>query len=56
MKQLLSLCGVALLTSALLDPLIKWGLEKPIPWGRDAGMAGAGIFCIYLLVKYRRDL
>jgi len=56
MKQLLSLSAVTLLTSALLDPLIKLGMEKPVPWVRDLGMAGAGLFCLYLLVKYRRDL
>ena len=56
MKKLLSMAAGTLLTSALLDPMIKWGLEKPIPWGRDLGMAAAGIVCIYLLVKYRHEL
>lgn len=56
MKQLLSMGAVALLTSALLDPMIKWGLDQPIPWGRDLGMAAAGIVCLYIRVKYRREL
>lgn len=45
-----------LLTSALLDPMIKLGLDKPIPWGRDLGTAAAGIVCICLLVRYRHEL
>jgi hypothetical protein len=56
MKTLLSWGGTGLITTALLDPLIQSGLESPIPWGRDLLMGAAGIFCIYLLVKYRRDL
>ena len=56
MKKLLSTAAVMLLTGALLDPMIKWGLEKPIPWGRDLGTAAAGIACIYLLVRYRHEL
>jgi len=55
-KQLLSTAAVLLLTSALLDPMIKWGLERPIPWGRDLGMAAAGMACIYLRVRYRHEL
>ena len=56
MKKLLSFAAVTLLTSAFLDPLIKSGMDRPIPWGQDLAMAGGGIICIYLLVKYRRDL
>ncbi|WP_198013120.1 hypothetical protein [Citrifermentans bremense] len=56
MKKLLSLAAVTLLTSAFLDPLIYSGLDKPIPWGRDALMLVAGVVCLYLLVKYRHDL
>lgn len=56
MKKLLSFGGVSLLTGALLDPLIYSGLGSPIPWGRDFIMAGAGIVCLYLMVKYRHDL
>ncbi|GFO70081.1 hypothetical protein GMLC_36600 [Geomonas limicola] len=56
MKWLLTCGGVGLLTSALLDPVIYATLEKPIPWWRDLLMGAAGIVCVYLLVKYRRDL
>ncbi|GFO62707.1 hypothetical protein M1B72_20090 [Geomonas paludis] len=56
MKQLLSFAAVGLLTSALLDPLIQSGLDKPVPWPRDIGMFVAGAVCLYLLVKYRREL
>ena len=56
MKKLLSLAAVTLLTSSFLDPLIYSGLDKPIPWGRDALMAVGGVVCLYLLVKYRHDL
>jgi len=56
MKKLLSWVGASLLTGALLDPLIQSGLGNPVPWLRDLLMGGAGMVCIYLLVKYRRDL
>ncbi|QWV93764.1 hypothetical protein KP004_00805 [Geomonas oryzisoli] len=56
MKQLLSFAGVTLLTSALLDPMIQSGLDKPIPWPRDIGMFLAGAVCLYILVKYRNEL
>ena len=56
MKTLLSLGGASLLTGALLDPLIQSGLGGPIPWVRDLLMGGAGMICIHLLVKHRKDL
>lgn len=56
MKKFLSLAAVTLLTSAFLDPLIQSGLDKPVPWFRDLGMAAAGAVCFYILVKYRHDL
>ncbi|QXE89683.1 hypothetical protein [Geomonas subterranea] len=56
MKKFLSFAGVTLLTTALLDPLIQSGLDKPVPWPRDIGMFVAGAACLYLLVKYRREL
>jgi len=56
MKKFLSLAAVTLLTSAFLDPLIQSGLDKPVPWFRDFGMAAAGGVCFYILVKYRREL
>lgn len=56
MKKLLSFGAVTLLTSAFLDPLIQSGLDKPVPWLRDLGMAAAGVACLYVLVKYRHDL
>ena len=56
MKKLLSFAAASLITGALLDPMIAVGLDNPVPWGRDIAMAGFGILCLYLLVKYRRDL
>ena len=56
MKKLLSFAAVSLSTGALLDPLVAATLGNPAPWGRDAVMLGAGILCLYLLVKYRHDL
>ena len=55
-KKLLTLFGTGLLTGALLDPMLQAGLGNPVPWGRDLAMGAAGIVCIYLLVRYRRDL
>jgi len=56
MKKLLSFGGSALMTSALLDPLICSGLDKPLPWLRDLVMAGAGVACLYIMIKYRKRL
>lgn len=56
MKTLLSWGSACLITTALLDPMLQSGLERPIPWGRDLIMGGAGFVCLWLLVKYRRDL
>lgn len=56
MKKVLSWGGAGLLTGALLDPVIYGTLEKPILWGRDLIMGGAGLACIYLQVKYRKRL
>ena len=56
MKKLLSTAAVTLLTSAFLDPMVQSGLDKPVPWPRDVGMAVAGAACLYILVKYRRNL
>lgn len=56
MKQLLTMGVVVLLTSAFLDPLIKSGMDKTIPWGRDIGMAVTAFVLLYIRVKYRREL
>ena len=44
------------MTSALLDPVIYASLEKPVPWVRDVLMTAGGIICLFLLVKYHKDL
>jgi hypothetical protein len=56
MKKLLSYGGAGLLTSAFLDPVIASGLDKPIPWLRDIVLGGAGMACLYLLIRYRKEL
>ena len=55
MKKLLSWGAVGLLTSALLDPLIYYMLEQPIPWLRDLLMLAGGSACFYLLIKHRQE-
>ncbi len=56
MKKLLSYGGATLLVSAFLDPVISSGLDRPIPWLRDLLMGAGGVACLYLLVKYRKQL
>ena len=53
MKKLFSWGGVALLTTALLDPVVYSMLDKPIPWLRDLIMAVGGIACFYIMIMYR---
>lgn len=55
MKKLLSWGGVALLTTAILDPAMYAMLDQPIPWLRDLLMLVAGAGCIYLLVRFRNE-
>lgn len=55
MKGLLSYSGAALITAALLDPVLSSGLGKPIPWLRDLLMVAGGIACLYILVKFRKN-
>jgi hypothetical protein len=55
MKKLLTWGAVGLLTSALLEPLIYSMLEQPVPWIRDLFMAGGGVVCFWLLVKFRDE-
>ncbi len=55
MKKLLSWGGVALLTTAILDPLMYAMLDQPIPWLRDLLMLVAGAGCIYLLIRFRNE-
>lgn len=56
MKKLLSYGGAALVTTALLDPIIYSGLGRPIPWLRDILMGAAGAACLYVLMTYRNEL
>jgi hypothetical protein len=56
MKKLLSWTAVGLLTTAFLDPLMYSMLDKPVPWLRDVLMAAGGVFCFYLLIKFRDEL
>ncbi len=53
MKKLLSWVAVVLLTTALLDPLIYYMLDKPIPWLRDLFIGVGGVACFYIMIKYR---
>lgn len=56
MKRLLSLASTGLMTGALLDPVLQSGLGRPIPWLRDVLMFAGGILCLYLLIRFRKDL
>jgi len=56
MKQLLSYGGAALLIGAFLDCIWQTGLGKPAPWLRDGILAGVGIACWFVAVKFRKQL
>lgn len=56
MKKLLSYGGAALITAALLAPIICSGPGKPLPWLRDISMGAGGVACIHVMVKYREQL
>ena len=56
MKILLNFLAVVLLIGAFLYPLFFGGIGRPVAWWLVAVMAGGGIGCVYLMVKYRKQL
>jgi hypothetical protein len=56
MKKFITWVAVGLLTTALLEPIMFYMLDLPIPWLRDLLMGVGGIGCFYLLFKHRYDL
>jgi hypothetical protein len=56
MKTILTFFAVTLLNGAFLYPLFFGGIGRPVHWWLVAAMAAGGSGCIYLLVRYRRQL
>ena len=56
MKNLLNFLAVVLLNAAFLYPLFFSGIGRPVAWWLVAAMAAGGTGCIYLMVKYRKQL
>lgn len=56
MKTLLVFLSVTLLNGAFLYPLFYLGMGRGVSWWLVAAMAAAGTFCMYLLVRYRKNL
>jgi hypothetical protein len=56
MKGALQFLSIVLLTWSFLYPLLFGGLGRHVAWGWVACMALGGVVCLYLLVKYRRQL
>ena len=56
MKAFLSLLAVGLLMGAFLYPLFSLGVGKGVSWWVVTAMAAGGILCMYLLVRFRREL
>ncbi len=56
MKKLLNFLAVSLLNGAFLYPLFASGTGRPVAWWLAALMAGGGVGCIYLLVRFRKEL
>ncbi len=56
MKALLNFFAVLLLTGAFLYPLLFAGIGRPVAWWLVVLMAVAGVGCIYLLVRFRKQL
>lgn len=56
MKALLNFFAVLLLNGAFLYPLLFAGIGRPVVWWLVAFMAAAGVGCIYLLVRFRKQL
>lgn len=56
MKTILTLLAVTLLNGAFLYPLFMGGVGRPVYWWLVALMAVIGVGCMYLLVRFRRQL
>lgn len=56
MKIILTFLAVTLLNGAFLYPLFMGGIGRPIHWWLVALMVIIGTGCIFLLVRYRRQL
>jgi Flp pilus assembly protein TadB len=56
MKLLLNFFAVILLNSAFLYPLFYSGIGKPFAWWLVVLMALGGIGCIYIMVRFRKEL
>ena len=58
MTKLLIWGAIGLLTSALLDPLLYFMHNQPIPLIRELLMAAGGLICfyLYLYIKFRNEL
>jgi hypothetical protein len=55
MKLLLNFLSVILLNGAFLYPIFYSGIGRPVAWWLVVFMALAGIGCIYLLVRFRKQ-
>jgi hypothetical protein len=55
-KTLLSLLAVGLLMGTFLYPLFFLGVGKGVSWWLVAAMAVGGNVCMYLLVRFRKEL
>ncbi len=56
MKGALQFLAVVLLTWSFLYPLLFGGSGRRVVWGWVACMVAGGVVCLYLLVRYRRQL
>ncbi len=56
MKTLLNFFAVLFLNGAFLYPLFYSGTGRPVKWWLVALLATAGIGCIFLLVRFRKQL
>lgn len=56
MKALLSFLAVTLLNSVFLYPLFYLSVGRKVSWLLIVAMGVGGILCLYLRVKYRKQL
>jgi hypothetical protein len=56
LRLLLNLFAVLLINGAFLYPVFYIGTGRPVAWWLVVLMAAAGVGCIYLLVRFRKQL
>jgi hypothetical protein len=55
LKHILNFLAVVLLNASFLYPLLWGGIGRHVSWVLTGAMFCGGVYCIYLLIRYRKE-